>query len=109
MIPDWVVVDPTPERIAAERNVEIRRTAVERIGWETFLQSAGVCLLDESPDLGDAGHTLRHYSTPADWRTNATLLLAVNGSRERDGSRRRYGLQVPGWTHTSLDAAAWAY
>ncbi|WP_083859103.1 DUF6745 domain-containing protein [Gordonia aichiensis] len=109
LIPEWAFVDPTPERIASERNVEVRRTAIERLGWEHFLLTAGVHLVDQGPDPGNPGHSLRLYSTPAGWRTNAKLLLAVNGSRERDGTRRRYGLQVPGWLHTALDAAAWTY
>lgn len=109
LIPEWAFVDPTPERIASERNVEVRRTAIERLGWEHFLLTAGVHLVDQGPDPGNPGHSLRLYSTPAGWRTNAKLLLAVNGSRERDGTRHRYGLQVPGWLHTALDAAAWTY
>jgi len=109
LVPDWVMTDPTPERIGNERNIEIRRTAIERIGWDAYIGAAGLRLVDRSDDPGNPGHPLELYSTPSGWRTNAKILLVVNGSRERDGTRRRYGLQVPGWTHKALDAAAWTY
>ncbi|AZG48063.1 hypothetical protein D7316_04676 [Gordonia insulae] len=109
IVPDWVVHDPTPERIARERNIEIRRSAIERIGWDTYVDMAGLTLIDQSADPGNDGCTLQLYTTPAAWRTNGKILLAVNGSRERDGHRRRYGLQVPGFVPTALDAAGWTY
>lgn len=37
------------------------------------------------------------------------LLLAVNGSTERDGTRRRYGLTVPADMPDALTAAGWTY
>jgi hypothetical protein len=37
------------------------------------------------------------------------LLLAVNGSVERDGTRRRYGLRVLAEFDHPLDAAGWSY
>ncbi|WP_250323890.1 DUF6745 domain-containing protein [Williamsia sp. CHRR-6] len=33
----------------------------------------------------------------------------MNGSAERDGHRRRYGLPVPEWTTSALQAAGWTY
>ena len=109
VVPDWVIDDPSPEKIARERNVEVRRTAIERIGWDTYIDAAGLRLVDQSPDPGNPGGALQLYSTPPEWRTNEKILLAVNGSRERDGHRRRYGLQIPGWISTAVDAAGWTY
>ncbi|GAA2858273.1 hypothetical protein GCM10020220_054280 [Nonomuraea rubra] len=37
------------------------------------------------------------------------MLVAVNGSVERDGRRRRYGLTVPGHFTDPLAAAGWTY
>jgi hypothetical protein len=37
------------------------------------------------------------------------VLLATNGSPERDGTRRRYGLPVPADMDTAVHAAAWTY
>ncbi|WP_245555777.1 DUF6745 domain-containing protein [Gordonia soli] len=109
VVPEWVIVDPTPERISRERNIEVRRTAIERIGWDTYLDQAGLSMVDQADDPGNPGSVLQLYTTPRGWRTNAKILLAVNGSRERDGRRRRYGLQIPGWVPTALDAAGWTY
>ena len=55
IVPDWVVLDPTAERIAHERNVEIRRCAIERIGWDSYIELAGLTLVDQADDPGNAG------------------------------------------------------
>ncbi|MBT2264715.1 DUF6745 domain-containing protein [Rhodococcus erythropolis] len=109
IVPDWVVLDPTAERIALERNVEIRRCAIERIGWDTYIESAGLTLVDETDDPGNAGCLLQLYASPEGWGRSGRILLAVNGSLERDGHRRRYGLHVPGWFTSAMDAAGWTY
>ncbi|MCQ4120021.1 DUF6745 domain-containing protein [Rhodococcus tibetensis] len=109
IVPDWVVRDPTAERIARERNVEIRRCAIERIGWDTYIDTAGLALVDRADDPGNVGCTLQLYATPDGWGRSGRILLAVNGPSERDGHRRRYGLHVPGWISSALDAAGWTY
>ncbi|MDI9951948.1 MULTISPECIES: DUF6745 domain-containing protein [unclassified Rhodococcus (in: high G+C Gram-positive bacteria)] len=109
IVPDWVVRDPTAERIARERNVEIRRCAIERIGWDNYIEAAGLALVDQADDPGNAGRTLRLYATPDGWGRSGRILLAVNGSSERDGHRRQYGLHVPRWISSALDAAGWTY
>ncbi|MFI5431579.1 DUF6745 domain-containing protein [Rhodococcus baikonurensis] len=109
IVPDWVVLDPSAERIALERNVEIRRCAIERIGWDTYIESTGLTLVDETDDPGNVGCLLQLYASPEGWGRSGRILLAVNGSLERDGHRRRYGLHVPGWFTSALDAAGWTY
>jgi hypothetical protein len=37
------------------------------------------------------------------------VLLVTNGSAERDGTRRRYGLPVPVDVPDAVAAAAWTY
>jgi hypothetical protein len=108
-VPAWVIDDPTHERIAAERNVEVRRCAVERLGWQRFLDGADLALVGTAPDPGNHGHELRLYDQPAGWGARQRLLVTVNGSVERDGTRRRYGLRVPAWFDDPVDAAAWTY
>ncbi|MBP2335048.1 hypothetical protein JOF41_001226 [Saccharothrix coeruleofusca] len=108
-VPAWVIEDPTPERIAAERNAEVRRCAVERLGWAEFIDGAGLVLVGTAPDPGNDGHELRLYDQPPDWGPHQRLLVTVNGSVERDGTRRRYGLRVPAWFDDPVDAAAWTY
>ncbi|MGI5207145.1 DUF6745 domain-containing protein [Spirillospora sp. CA-108201] len=104
-VPAWAVEDPSVERIAAEANVEVRRCAVENIGWGEYVDRAGLRLVAVAPDPGNPGSELRLY----DLRDQARVLLAVNGSVERDGSRRRYGLAVPGVFDDPLAAAGWTY
>ncbi|MBO2464870.1 DUF6745 domain-containing protein [Actinomadura violacea] len=104
-VPSWVIADPDPERIDREANVEVRRCAIERIGWPAYIDGAGLRLVGAAPDPGNPGSELRLY----DMRPDTRVLLAVNGSVERDGHRRRYGLTVPGALADPVAAAAWTY
>ncbi|WP_067481325.1 DUF6745 domain-containing protein [Actinomadura hibisca] len=109
-VPEWVITDPTAERIGGEPNVEVRRCAVERIGWDAYLGQAGMRLVSSAPDPGNPGFELHLYDVPHQaWGGSARVLLAVNGSVERDGERRRYGLNVPGHLDDPVAAAAWSY
>lgn len=105
LVPRWVIEEPTGARILAENNVEVRRCALEHVGWEAFVAAAGLDLISTAPDPGNPGFDLRLYELPGRER----LLLAVNGSVERDGTRRRYGLRVPDWYSDPIAAAAWSY
>jgi hypothetical protein len=109
-VPSWVVEEPTVDRIAGERNVEVRRCAIERFGWGPYIDQAGLRLVARAADPGNPGSELRLYDLPyGQWGMETRLLLAVNGSVERDGTRRRYGLRVPLWFDDPLDAAGWTY
>ena len=70
---------------------------------------AGLKMVDRSDDPGNPGCELQLFDAPQQWRNNSRILLTVNGSLERDGHRRRYGLHVPRWISSSLDAAGWTY
>ncbi|MEV0294196.1 DUF6745 domain-containing protein [Nocardia sp. NPDC050710] len=109
IVPDWVVLDPSADRIGRERNAEIRRTTIERIGWDTYIDDAELVLIGEADDPGNPGSTLRLYDPPAGWGRRSRPLLAENGSVEPDGHRRRYGLHVPIWIDDPLAAAGWTY
>ncbi|WP_327096210.1 hypothetical protein OIE68_40825 [Nocardia vinacea] len=109
VVPDWVVLDPTPERIRDERNIEVRRCAIERIGWDVYVARAQLELIAEQDDPGNPGSKLRLYDAPSEWGRRLRVLLAVNGSLERDGHRRRYGLNVPEWIDDPVAAAGWTY
>ncbi|WP_433330328.1 DUF6745 domain-containing protein [Spirillospora sp. CA-294931] len=109
-VPEWVLTDPTPERIAAEPNIEIRRCAIERLGWDAYIERAGLALVATAADPGNADCELRLYDLPPEpWQAPSRVLLAINGSRERDGRRRRYGLSVPGEIDDPIAAAGWSY
>ena len=108
-VPAWVVEEPTVERIAGEGNVEVRRCAIESLGWEKF---TGQLLAEQrpavAPDPGNPGQDLFLYEVPERlWGTRVKLLLCTNGSAERDGARRRYGLTVPVHIKDPVEAAAW--
>ncbi|WP_280233724.1 DUF6745 domain-containing protein [Nocardia cyriacigeorgica] len=104
-VPSWVITDPTAEAIDRETNIEVRRCAIERLGWPAYLEESGMALLTTAPDPGNHGFELMLY----DLSRNQRVLVAVNGSVERDGTRRRYGLTVPGYLSDPVDAAAWTY
>lgn len=104
-VPSWVITDPRAWRIARESNVEVRRCAIENLGWGPYISEAGLRLIASVPDPGNPGSELRLY----DMRKETRVLLAVNGSVERDGRRRRYGLTVPGFLDDPLAAAGWTY
>ncbi|MFF2553732.1 DUF6745 domain-containing protein [Nocardia sp. NPDC058058] len=105
-VPEWVFTDLTVERVLATRNIEVRRAAVERLGWDEFIDRAGLTLLSTAADPGNPGAELRLYDN---WRDRTRVLLVVNGSRERDGTRRRYGLNVPVTIGDPVAAAGWSY
>ncbi|GIJ57596.1 DUF6745 domain-containing protein [Virgisporangium aurantiacum] len=109
-VPGWVIEEPLVERVHAEANIEVRRCAIEAIGWHEYIAQAGLSLVDTADDPGNPGFDLQLYDLPERvWGTPARVLLATNGSAERDGNRRRYGLPVPSDVSTAVHAAAWTY
>jgi hypothetical protein len=104
-----------PERIAAARdqltaelvarvdNQELRRVALERMGWERFLATANA----QSRQQDDYG---KLWATKV-WidGEQVQLVEVVNATAEPDGSRRRYLLRVPPTTRTAREAVAWTF
>jgi hypothetical protein len=93
--------------ILAERNVEIRRCAIEKLGWaelERHLHSVA-----SAPDPGSPGQVLTLCDVPEAFKRifpwPVRLLLCSNGTPEADGTRRRFALMVPA-RHTDPVAAA---
>lgn len=109
-VPEWVITDPTVERIHRETNVEVRRCAIERIGWDAYVEQSGLQLVGTADDPGNPGSELRLYHLPRQlWGRPARVLLVVNGSVEPNGQRRRYGLRVPASVDDPVMAAGWSY
>ena len=94
-------------RVLAERNAEVRRCGIERHGWDAVTDR--LTLVGEADDPGNPGQRLELYDLGADladlYPEPARILLCTNGTVERDGTRRRFGLPVPA-THTDPVAAA---
>jgi hypothetical protein len=121
VVPEWVVVRPTADMILAASNVEIRRCAIESMGWHRFAAEAGLVPVDPAgrstdpaacrrPDPGNPGQHLVLYDIPEQlWGSRVRLLVCTNGSPERDGTRRHYGLTVPAGISDPVQAAAWTY
>ena len=110
-VPSWVVTEPTPERIAAEPNVETRRCAIEAFGWERFGTAAGlVRVAGPVPDIAHPvpSATVELFDVPERlWGAAVRMVLVHNASPEPDGSYRRYGLTVPADISDPIAALAW--
>jgi hypothetical protein len=109
---DLIEVGWDTTRILREENVEIRRCAIERLGWDRFIADAGLAQVGESiPDPGNPGQTIALYDVPERiyGDTDIRVLLCTNGTVERDGTRRRFGLTIPAEISDPIEAAAWGY
>ncbi|GGO80419.1 DUF6745 domain-containing protein [Wenjunlia tyrosinilytica] len=95
-------------RTLRERNAEVRRCAIERMGWPEFIAAAGLRQVGRSePDPGNPGCRLSLYDLPTRiYNVPVRVLLCTNASPERDGTRRQYGLTVPADTPDPTTAAA---
>lgn len=110
IVPRWAVLEPTVARIAAEANVEVRRCAIEAMGWARFAEEAELTLVDECPDPGNPGQRLSLHTVPGRvWGVPARVLVCTNGSVDLDGGRHTFGLLVPATVDSALGAAAWGY
>jgi len=108
---DLVESQWTPKQIMREPNLEVRRVAIEHLGWERWIAECALQPIHGPvPDPGNPGNSLTLYNVPGNvvgqW---LHLLLCVNASPERDGSVRRYALIVPGNINDAVAAAAWTF
>lgn len=102
-----VIRDLKLDEIMKEPNSETRRCMIEIIGWATL--TSQMTLIAEDTDPGNPPHKLALYDIPGSLRgiypEPARILICTNGTPEKDGTRRRYGLPVPA-AHTDPVAAA---
>lgn len=101
----------TTDDILRESNAEVRRCAIEKIGWPEFVKQAKLKKVGRSQqDPGNPGFMLTLYDVPEQiFETAIRVLLCTNGTIERDGTRRKFGLTVPATVQTPIEAAAWGY
>lgn len=98
------------QRVFRERNVELRRCAIERMGWPEFVAALGLRLIAEAEDPGNPGFVLSLFDELVSvFEEPVRVLLCTNASVERDGTRRRYGLTVPADIDDPVSAAAWTF
>jgi hypothetical protein len=119
-VPQLVVEHPdqiTTEAVLAEPNQEVRRVMADRYGWDRLAEEGRWTLIDSCPDPGNPGQTLRLWDLPSGLNAptgnqrdgTVRLLTCVNGTVDRDGTRRQFGLTVPGDAPDALTAAAGTY
>jgi hypothetical protein len=109
-VPSSLITDDwDAQAILNERNAEIRRCAIEKMGWDQFAIQADLKQVGpEQPDPANPGFTLKLYQLPLRIaRPLRHLLVCTNASLERDGTRRQFGLAVDGSITEPIAAAAW--
>jgi len=101
----------TTKEIFAEPNAEIRRCAIERMGWDEFIIAAQLERVGAPvPDPGNPGFHLALYDVPERiFDEPVRVLLCANATPERDGTRRRFGLTTPASCKDPIEAAAWTF
>jgi hypothetical protein len=99
------------KRILQEPNAEVRRVAIERMGWDRFIDDARLKQVGLTvDDPGNPGQTLALYDVPERiYNAPVRVLLCTNATVERDGTRRRFGLTVPASFRDPISAAAWTF
>lgn len=106
---DLVTVGWTTDQILNEQNAEIRRCAIEKIGWPAFLQDMGK-VVDVAPDPANPGFELTLYELKQQvFDEPVRVLHCVNATAERDGTRHEFGLTVPASISKAVAAAGWTF
>jgi hypothetical protein len=95
--------DLSAEQIARIDNQELRRVALERLGWQRFLETADAELRAQD-DYGKLWSTQIRFDGE-----RAQVVEVVNATPELDGSYRRYFLRVPPEMRTARQAVAWTF
>ena len=98
------------DEIAHEPNVEVRRCAVERIGWENFVESPGISQIGATvEDPGNPGQVLSLYDVPTIFTSRVRVLICANATLDLGGQRHKFGIYVPGEIDDPVAAAAWTF
>jgi len=97
------------QQIHSHPNSEVRRAAIERMGWVTYIERAGWRLVATAPDPGNAPHELALYADPNNQVGGVRVLVMTNGSPDRSGQVVRYAETVPVTITDPVEAAAWQY
>jgi hypothetical protein len=96
-------------RIHRHPNTEVRRAAIERLGWATYVERAGWHLIATAPDPGNKPHELALYADPRNRLAGVRVLVMTNGSPDRSGRPLKYAETVPAAFDDPIEAAAWQY
>lgn len=106
----WIITDRdrlTPESIEAERNAELRRVMLEAYGFERYLAARDARVVSEDVDVNGQPRRLLEVIVAGE---PLRILEVINGTVERDGSRRRFLLgAMPGETPADAVAASYGF
>lgn len=110
-VPEWVSTNPTVDKIGREQNVEVRRAGIESMGWDRFVLEAELKLIDTKDDPGNPGEQIKLYKAGDAWGgdEDTNVAIVTNGTPERDGSRRKFGLIVDARFTDAIAAIADTY
>jgi len=102
-VPGDIITTPasiTAARIEQEKNVEVRRVMVERMGYDRYILESGAKVIhsDETGVL---------YQKEFEDDEALTLVHVINRSAEPDGTFKKYMLRVPPDVKTAREAVAW--
>jgi hypothetical protein len=103
LVPRLVIEAPeklTPQMIDDEPNQEVRRVMIERYGYERYVSDGKIVHEDKT------GRLIKKRNAHGD---EIAVVSVVNGSKEPDGTYRRYVLSVPPEMQTACQAVAWTY
>jgi hypothetical protein len=111
-VPERFVYTPetiTTEEMLRERNLEVRRLMLERIGFDRLILDthARPVHMDECGALYRL--RLSHRSSGVRLAEPMTLVHVTNSTAEPDGTRKRYFLRVPPSVRTAREAVAWTF
>lgn len=98
-----VVLNPetiSVKEVDDERNVELRRILLDRMGWDRYIAESEAEIIDVDPS--DLGGTLYRRSFPDD--EPLVMVKVLDPSTDR-----RYFLRVPPTITTAREAVAWTF
>lgn len=103
--------DASVARVLGQDSIAVRHAAMEAAGFERFLNTNALEEVSSCPDPGNPGQslTLLRFCDERMRLMGQKVLACVNGTVERDGSRRTYALTVPATMSDPVEAAAWTY
>jgi len=88
--------------VTAERNAEVRRVMIERMGTARYLREAGARKV-HTDDWGTLWQLDQRDDEPI------VMVELLNATPEPDGSYARYWLRVPPAMQTAHDAVSWTF
>jgi hypothetical protein len=97
----------TAKDLMAMDNAELRRVALERIGYDRLTDQAKV--IDETPAPEGGNNKLYHLDLKDGDDDKVAFLELLNSTPELDGSRKKYFLRVPPATKTVREGVAWTF